>query len=79
MPSRVVPIAVMQLAEILPSARLLNAADKLHLIRVLVTDIDDGESMAPLEHGRSYRVSTPQFADGAAEALQRELAAGQIS
>jgi len=69
----------MQLAEILPNARLLNAADKLHLIRVLATDMDDGESASPLEHGRIYRLASPRFEDGAAKALLRELAAGQAS
>lgn len=69
----------MQLADILPNARLLSAADKLHLIRVLATDIDDGEAVSPLEHGRAYRLASPQFEDGAADVLLRELAAGQAS
>ena len=69
----------MQLAEVLPNARLLNVADKLRLIRVLATDIDDSDSVSPLEHGRTYRLGSPQFADGATEALLGELAAGQAT
>jgi hypothetical protein len=68
----------MQLAEILPSARLLSAADKLRLIRVLATDIDDGEPAGPLEHGRSYRLGSPQFEAGAAEVLLAELAVKEV-
>jgi hypothetical protein len=63
----------MSLSEILPSVRLLSASDKLHLIRLLAVEIDDSESVAPLEHGRTYQVHTPRFDDGAAEALLREL------
>lgn len=63
----------MSLAQLLPSARLLNAADKLHLIRVLAMDIDDADAVQPLEHAHTYRLQTPQFEEGAAEALMKEL------
>ena len=63
----------MSLAQILDQARSLTVPDKLHLIRVLVTDIDTGDVVEPLEHGRTYRLATPAFEPGAAEAL---LAAG---
>ncbi|HBJ87108.1 MAG TPA: hypothetical protein DDZ88_25260 [Verrucomicrobiales bacterium] len=63
----------MSLAQLLPSARLLNAADKLHLIRVLAMDIDDADAVQPLEHARTYRLQSPQFEAGAAEALMQEL------
>ncbi len=59
----------MTLSEILPSARLLPAADKLRLIRFLAVDIDNEDSIAPLEHGRTYALQSPQFEDGAAQAL----------
>ncbi len=64
----------MTLTDILPSARQLPAADKLRLIRVLVDEIDTGDAVVPLEHGRTYAVPTPQFEPGAADALLRELA-----
>src|SRR5216684_826546 len=65
----------MSLAEILPSVRSLSAADKLHLIRLLAEQVDLGTDIAPLEHGRTYVVSTPIFEPGAAEILLRELEA----
>lgn len=65
----------MTITEILPVARLLPASDKLRLIRFLAFDIDDEEVVAPLEHGRTYMVKTPQFEPGASEALLSTLAA----
>lgn len=63
----------MTLSEILPSARLLPAADKLRLIRYLAVDIDNEESVAPLEHGRTYALHSPRFEDGATQALLEAL------
>ncbi len=63
----------MSLAEILPNARSLTAADKLRLIRILAEDVDAGSDIAPLEDGRTYVLSTPVFEAGAADALLREL------
>ncbi len=67
----------MTITEILPAARLLPASDKLRLIRFLAFDIDDEAAVAPLEHGRSYMVQTPQFEEGASEALLNALAEGK--
>jgi len=63
----------MTLTEILPSARLLPAADKLRLIRFLAVDIDSEDTVAPLEHGMTYALQTPQFEEGAAAALMQAL------
>ena len=63
----------MSLAEILPNVRSLAAADKLRLIRILAEDVDAGPDIAPLEHGRTYIVSSPVFEAGAADILRREL------
>ena len=63
----------MSLAEIIPNVRSLSAADKLRLIRILAEDVDAGPDIAPLEHGRTYLLSTPVFEAGAADALRREL------
>lgn len=68
----------MTLSEILPLARLLSAADKLCLIRYLAVDIDNQDSVGPLEHGRSYAFQSPQFEDGAAVALLGVLESGGI-
>jgi hypothetical protein len=65
----------MSLAEILPEIRSLSAADKLRLIRFLAEQVDAEEEIAPLQHGRTYVVSTPVFEAGASEILQRELQA----
>lgn len=63
----------MSLAQILPDIRLLSVADKLRLMRLLALDIDVEDSVEPLEHGRSYQLSSPIFEPGASEALMREL------
>ena len=63
----------MSLSEIMPSVRGLSAADKLHLIRVLASDIDDGDNVQPLVHGQTYQLATPEFEPGAAAALMKEL------
>ena len=63
----------MSLAELLPTARALPAADKLRLIRILAKEVDLELEIAPLEHGRTYQLSTPVFETGAAAALLREL------
>ena len=60
----------MTLSEIMPSARLLPAADKLKLIRFLAVEIDDGDEIEPLEHGRTYTLHSPNFEDGAADELK---------
>ncbi len=63
----------MTLTEIMPSARLLPAADKLKLIRYLAVEIDDGDDIHPLEHGMTYQLQTPQFEAGAADELNKLL------
>jgi hypothetical protein len=63
----------MSLTEILPEIRSLSAADKLRLIRLLAEQVDAEDEIAPLQHGRTYIVSTPVFEPGASQILQREL------
>lgn len=65
----------MSLAQILPDIRLLSVSDKLRLIRLLEMEIDSGDSVEPLEHGRTYHLATPIFEPGASEALMKELKA----
>ena len=66
----------MSLAEVLPNARSLPAADKLRLIRLLAEELDLEPDISPLEHGRTYLLATPVFEEGAAAMLMQELAAG---
>lgn len=66
-------MAVMSLAEIVPTVRSLSAADKLRLIHLLAEDVDLSPDVSPLEHGRTYLVTTPVFEPGASEALLREI------
>lgn len=63
----------MSLAEMLPEIRGLSAADKLRLIRLLAEQVDVEGDVAPLEHGRTYIVSTPAFEPGTGAILQEEL------
>jgi len=63
----------MTLDDIMPSARLLPAADKLKLIRFLAVEIDDGDEVHPLEHGTTYHLQTPHFEPGAADELNKLL------
>lgn len=59
----------MTLAEIVPSVQQLPAADKLKLIRLLAESLDSGEDIAPLAPHKTYYLSTPYDAYGAAGAL----------
>jgi hypothetical protein len=49
----------MTLAEVLPSARLLSATEKLKLIRILAEDLDMAEDISPLEPFKTYDLPTP--------------------
>jgi hypothetical protein len=44
----------MTLAEVLTSALLLSATEKLKLIRILAEDLDVTEDIAPLESFKTY-------------------------
>lgn len=63
----------MSLTKMLPDIRLLSPPDKLRLILLLAMDIDTVDAVEPLEHGRAYRLASPTFEVGAAEALLKEL------
>jgi len=59
----------MTLAQILPEAQWLPAADKLRLIRVLAEDLDSGEDISPLVPHQVYYLATPYNSFGAGQAL----------
>lgn len=63
----------MSLSDILPNVSLLTIADKAHLIRLLAAEIDEEDIISPLEHGHTYYLNTPQFEEGAADMLLKEL------
>jgi len=49
----------MTLADVLPAARQLSAAEKLKLIRILAEYLDTIEDIAPLEPFKTYNLPTP--------------------
>lgn len=59
----------MTLADVLPAARQLSAAEKLKLIRILAEDLDIAEEIAPLEPFKAYDFPTPYDCYGAGAAL----------
>ncbi len=61
------------LAEIIPPAKQLAAADKIRLIRILAEELDTGETIFPLESNKTYSLPTPYNAFGAAEILMKAL------
>jgi hypothetical protein len=63
----------MTLAEVLPSARLLSATEKLKLIRILAEDLDMTEDISPLEPFKTYDLPTPYDSFGAGAVLMETL------
>jgi hypothetical protein len=63
----------MTLAEVLPSARLLSAIEKLKLIRILAEDLDMAEDISPLEPFKTYNLPTPYDSFGAGAILMENL------
>jgi len=63
----------MKLAEVLPSARLLSATEKLKLIRILAEDLDMTEDISPLEPLKTYDLPTPYDSFGAGAILMETL------
>ncbi len=63
----------MTLSEVLPSIRLLNAFDKLRLIRILAEELDTNEDIAPLQPNKVYYMPTPYDLYGVAEKLMDYL------
>ncbi|MCU0550401.1 MAG: hypothetical protein MUC48_13715 [Leptolyngbya sp. Prado105] len=59
----------MTLADVLPAARRLSAAEKLKLIRILAEDLEVSEDIAPLEPFKTYDLPTPYDCYGAGEVL----------
>ncbi|MBN8562370.1 MAG: hypothetical protein J0L70_17705 [Leptolyngbya sp. UWPOB_LEPTO1] len=59
----------MTLADLLPDARRLSAAEKLKLIRILAEDLEMTEQIAPLEPFKTYDLPTPYDCYGAGAVL----------
>jgi hypothetical protein len=63
----------MTLAEVLPSARLLSATEKLKLIRILAEDLDMTEDISPFEPFKTYELPTPYDSFGGGAILMETL------
>jgi hypothetical protein len=63
----------MSLAEMLPEIRSFSAADELRVIGLLAEQLDEEGDIAPVEHGGTYKVSTPAIEPGASAVLRQEL------
>lgn len=63
----------MTLAEVLPAARRLSAAEKLKLIRILAEDLDVAEEISLLEPFKTYDLPTPYDSFGAGAVLVEAL------
>jgi hypothetical protein len=59
----------MTLADVLPAARKLSAAEKLKLIRILAEDLEMSEDISPLEPFKTYDLPTPYDCFGAGAML----------
>jgi hypothetical protein len=69
----------MTLAEILLSARLLSATEKLKLIRILAEDLDITEKISPLEPFKTYDLPTPYDSFGAGAILMASFQGAEAS
>ena len=67
----------MTLAEVLPGARQLSAAEKLKLIRILAEDLDSTEDISPLEPFKTYDLHTSYDSFGAGAILMANLSVPQ--
>ena len=59
----------MPLTEILPSVKKLPVHDKIRLIRILATELDAPENIAPFEPYKIYYLATPYNSFGAGQTL----------
>jgi len=63
----------MTLAEILPAARRLPPIDKIRLIRILAEELDQEETLFPLEPHKLYYLPTPYNMFGAGKTLMEAM------
>lgn len=63
------------LKEIMPVVRTLPTIDKLRLIRILAEELEQAREIAPFEPGKTYELSTPYNAFGAADILAEAMTA----
>lgn len=63
----------MTLADVLPAARRLSAAEKLKLIRILAEDLEMAEDISPLEPFKTYDLPTSYDCFGAGAVLMETL------
>ncbi|MBI4673801.1 MAG: hypothetical protein HY741_19310 [Chloroflexi bacterium] len=59
----------MLLTEVLPTVQQLSRNDKLHLVRILVDELDATNEIAPFEPNKVYHIYTPYNMYGVAHLL----------
>ena len=67
----------MSLTELLPLIRTLSDSEKAQLFAMLQAELAGEDSIAPLEHDKTYPVWTPYGAFGAARVLLNALQEAQ--
>ena len=67
----------MSLTELIPLVRALSNNDKAQLFNILKTELAVEDTIAPLEHDKTYPVWTPYGASGAARELMKALQEAQ--
>lgn len=59
----------MSLAEVLPNVQQLTRSEKMHLVRLLVEELDAEMEGLPLDPNKSYDIYSPYDAYGAGRIL----------
>jgi hypothetical protein len=68
---------IMSLTELIPIIRALSDSEKAQLFDMLKTELAREDSIAPLEHEKTYPLWTPYGAFGAARELLNALQEAQ--
>ena len=61
------------LANLLPAVQQLPASDKLELLRILLSELYDGQDISPFEPFKTYTLSTPYNTFGAGAMLMQSM------
>jgi len=67
----------MSLTELIPIIRTLSNSEKAQLFDILKAELAGEDSIAPLEHDKTYPLWTPYGAFGAARVLMNALQEAQ--
>lgn len=61
------------LANLLPAVQQLPPSEKLELLRILASELHDGQDISPLEPFKTYTLSTPYNTFGAGDMLMQAM------